>query len=279
MRLRRVYETAEEEGTPIEQVALERFGSLEAFEEAQEERRFLDEREGRKGERGREKGRGREGTAKEGERSFMFTDIGGSGASSHSSSFRRPSNLGNSTPSTPTPPMQAPNKRLDSLRHPLQAGSPLSQSHTPIPSVMTPHIPFSLSSSKRTLSPSSLNKLQAKALRAKLMGSPDADKLEREYDEEIRRSNHGGDDGEERGVRTKVQVLPTLDGQGRLYDVGYGKDDGDVLPGNRNKKEKVAPGFLLLCCPTYIASLFSSKLGIQKQAISFDIMRMTIQPH
>ena len=34
MRLRRVYETAEEEGRPIEEVAIDRFGSLEAFEEA-----------------------------------------------------------------------------------------------------------------------------------------------------------------------------------------------------------------------------------------------------
>jgi hypothetical protein len=245
MRLRRVYETAEEEGTPIEQVALDRFGSLEAFQEAQEERRILDEREGRKSDRDRERGRGREGRAKEGEKSFMFADIGGSGASSRSSSFRRPSNLGNSTPSTPTPPMQAPNRRLDALRHQSQAGSPLAQSHTPIPSVMTPHIRPSSSSSKRALSPSSLNKLQARALRAKLMGSPDADKLEREFDEELQRSNHGLNSGEERGVRTKVQVLPTLDGHGRLYDVGHGKDDGVALPGNRKKKEKV---YLLSSC-------------------------------
>jgi len=44
MKLRRVYETAEEEGKSVEEVALERYGSREAFEEALEERRILDER-------------------------------------------------------------------------------------------------------------------------------------------------------------------------------------------------------------------------------------------
>ena len=34
MKLRRVYETAEEEGKPVEEIAMDRFGSLEAFEEA-----------------------------------------------------------------------------------------------------------------------------------------------------------------------------------------------------------------------------------------------------
>ena len=237
MKLRRVYEMAEEEGRSVEEVALERFGNLEAFEEAKEERRLLDEREARKV----EKGKGRDRDRKEGdrgrgsERKFMFTDVGGSGASSRSSSFRRP---GDSTPSTPSPSGQAPNasnKRIDSLRLPTQATrSPLSQSHTPIPSVMTP----STSSSKRRLSPSSLNKLQAKVLRAKLLGTPDAAKLEKEYEAESKRTEAGFAGDDEEG--TRVEVLPTLDGRGRLYDVGTGKDDGkDVLPGNKKKKEKV----------------------------------------
>jgi hypothetical protein len=240
MRLRRVYETAEEEDIPIEQVAVDRFGSLEAWEAAKEERKILDEREGRKAEK--ERGRESRGRGMDGEKGFMFTDMG-SGASSRSSSFRRPSNVGNTTPSTPSPP-QLPNRRLDSLRHPTQIASPLAQSHTPvqshtpIPSVMTPS-----TLTRRGLSPSSLNKLQAKVLRAKLMGDPDANKLEREYDEAAANAN-GGDILD--GVRTKVEVLPTLDGQGRLYDVGHGKDDGKAGPGNRKKKEKVCVHFILL---------------------------------
>ena len=78
MKLRRVYETAEEEGKPVMEVALERFGSIDAFEEAQEERRILDEREGRRSERssiqkGKEKGVGSEEfDKKEGFGFFIF---------------------------------------------------------------------------------------------------------------------------------------------------------------------------------------------------------------
>ncbi|KAF9236508.1 CwfJ C-terminus 1-domain-containing protein-like protein [Melanogaster broomeanus] len=239
MRLRRVYETAEEESRSVEEVALERFGTLQAFEEAKEERLVLNEREGRRGgsaaqKNASEKGKGRD---MEGEKRFMFTDIGASGASSRSSSFRRPGIANDSAPATPSP-ISASNKlpahrRLDSLRLPSQADSPLAQSHTPIPSVMTPSV--ATVSTRRAMSPSSLNKLQAKVLRAKLMNAPNAAELEREYEEEARKAH--GEPGEP-VVRTRVEVLPTLDARGRLYDVGHGKDDADAQRGNRKKKEK-----------------------------------------
>ncbi|KXN88124.1 Pre-mRNA-splicing factor cwf19 [Leucoagaricus sp. SymC.cos] len=193
MRLRRVYETAEEESRPIEEVAIERFGSLEQFEEAKEERRILDERVGKKADRDRERGR------KE----------------------------------------KVPlNRRLDSLRLPSQVNSPLAQSHTPIPSVMTPPPALASGSKGRALSPSSLNKLQAKVLRAKLMGALDAEKLEKEYEEELRKAHGGGDADGDSGVRMKVEVLPTLDVRGKLYDIGHGKEDDRPQPGNRIKKEE-----------------------------------------
>ena len=241
MRLRRVFETAEEDNRPIEEVAVERFGSLEAYEQAKEERRLLDEREGRRVERGRgkdnERERGRDGLGRGGERGFMFNDLGGSGTSSRSSSFRRPGGLGDSAPSTPTPYAAPPaRQRFDSLRLPSQSGTPSAQAHTPIPSVMTPQV--ASTSKGRALSPSSLNKLQAKVLRAKLMSAPNAETLEKEYEEEVKKANRGGDEGDD-GVRTRVEVLPTLDGRGRMYDVGYGKDDGPAQPGNRKKKDKV----------------------------------------
>ncbi|KAG6897766.1 hypothetical protein C0992_011435 [Termitomyces sp. T32_za158] len=233
MRLKRVYEAAEEEGVEVETLAVERFGSLQAFEEAKEERRILDEREGKRAQRGRGSER-RPQESELGEKRFMFTEVGGSGGSSRSSSFRRPGAYNDSTPSTPSPETRLPkNRRLDSLRLPSGMASPLAQSHTPIPSVMTPPpvVP-----QKRVLSPSSLNKLQAQVLRAKLMGTTDAVKLEEEYEAELRRSN-GVENGES-GVRTKTKLLPALDGRGRLYDVGHGKDDGVTLPGNRRKKDE-----------------------------------------
>lgn len=252
MRLRRVYETAEEEGRPVEEVALERFETLEAFEEAREERRILDERDSKRQyqtpQRGRDSERGKSGVGRDGEKGFMFSDLPGSGASSRSSSFRRPGGSGRQTedfsgPSTPSPGNGPPHKRLDALRGTGgRIGSPLAQqqtppqARTPIPSVLTPAV----SSSRRALSPSSLNRLQAKVLRAKLMNSADAEKLEKEYEGELARAQGGTD--EKNSVRTKIEVLPTLDGRGRLYDVGLGsRDDDEPQPGNRKKKEKVRP--------------------------------------
>jgi hypothetical protein len=69
------------------------------------------------------------------------------------------------------------------------------------------------------------------------MGTPDADALEREYEAASRKATGGG--GGSEGLRTRVEILPTLDGQGRLYDVGHGKEDDAALPGNHKKKEKV----------------------------------------
>jgi hypothetical protein len=224
MRLRRVYETAEEEGRPVEEVAIDRFGSLEAFEEAKEERRILD---GREGSKSAQKPRGR---PKEPGKKFYFTDIGSTG-SSRSSSFRRPALAGDNGPPTPPASNLGPNRRSEPSKLGSQRGTP--QASTPIPSVFTPSVLPSKTTS-RGLSPSSLNRLQAKVLKAKLMGSPDAAALEKEYEAELKKANEGP-----RTV-TKVEALPTLDGHGRLYDVGTGKGgDAPLPPGNRRKKEKV----------------------------------------
>jgi hypothetical protein len=280
MKLRRVYETAEEEGRAVEEIAIDRFGSLELFEEAKEERRILDEREGRRSERGRDKA---PSTHPRNEKRMMFTDVGGSGMSSRGSSFRRPGGSGENSTSGPSTPIPAPppvNRRLDSLRLPSQASSPLAQqAHTPIPSVMTPT--YMATGSKRALSPSSLNKLQAKVLRAKLMNAPNAETLEKEYEEELRRSQGFESNDHHRGgkssVRTKVEVLPTLNAQGQLYDVGHGKDDGKSLPGNRKKKEKVLTLFLISVVYSHSRqSLPRWKLGIRKLEKSFATMRMMI---
>jgi hypothetical protein len=239
MRLRRAYETAEDEGRPVDEVGIERFGSLQAFEEAKEERRILDEREGKrstvKGKQNAQYDRPTP-TSKGVEKRFMFTDVP-SDSSSRSSSFRRPGSIQDSAPMTPPPERSRPpvNKRLDSLRLPSQVGSPLAESRTPIPSVMMPS-PLASGSKSRALSPSSLNKLQAKVIRAKLLNSPDAEKLEQEYEVEASRA-HGDEGG---NVRKKVEVMPTLDARGRMYDVGLGGDkDSESRPGNRRKKEKV----------------------------------------
>ena len=238
MRLRRTYETAEEDGRPVDEVGVERFGSLQAFEEAKEERRILDEREGNIKEKRNAQYDRPIHVGKNIEKKLMFTDVG-SNSSSRSSSFRRPGGTPNSAPMTPSAPERSSrppaNKRLDSLRLSSNVSSPLAESRTPIPSVMTPSL--ASGSMPRALSPSSLNRLQAKVIRAKLLNSLDAEKLEREYEAEARRA-YGDEEGM---VRKKLEVMPTLDARGRMYDVGPGGDERDNknLPVNKRKKEKV----------------------------------------
>ena len=153
-----------------------------------------------------------------------------------------------------------------------------SKASTPVPSVFTPSAlirsgsghPFSSpvngkldesTSSKPPLSIEQLNKLQARVLRAKLLEYPTAGSLEDEYEIERFRASEGGGDqgragmweGNSSGVQgqmgrvmdqtsggVEIQVLPTLDGRGRLYDIGTGKDNGQTQPGDRRRKtEKV----------------------------------------
>jgi hypothetical protein len=231
MKLRRIYEAAEEEGKSVEEVALERYGSREAFEEALEERRILDERANKAGPQRVT----RENERKPGglETRYSFNDPS---RPASRNSFRRPGESGPSTPSTSAnllPKSNPPvNRRLDSLRLTSNTastqGTPLAM--TPVPGAITPNL-------RPSGPPPDLNKLQARVLKAKLLGLPNAEELEKEYEKAKQRSEGVFiDEGD-----TKLEVLPTLDGQGRLYDVGTGApDQGPTrLPGNRHRKEKV----------------------------------------
>lgn len=317
MKLRKVYEQASEESRSVEEIAMERYGNMDDFEEALEERRVLDERDSRRSSRrqGRAVGGndpshsaqdnvgGRHDASSSsgfstpgglpGGRKFMFTsDEGASSRPSSRAGFRRPGEEGKYDEalglrgsggkpsatggghdsagfSTPTQPVR-PSGRFNQ-----------SKSSTPIPSVLTPHhllqrnplssstVPLAnqdpdTTASKPPLSLSELNALQAKVLRAKLSNDPHAAELEAEYKQESERRNKsaggGGDQGgglwtgnkdgvegqlgrdEDAGAQTggsriEVQVLPTLDAQGRLYDVGTGDGtEKPLLPGNRRPK-------------------------------------------
>ena len=274
MRLRRVYETAEEEGKSVEEVALERYGSREAFEEALEERRILDERADKA--RPQHATRTNERNIGGPETRYYFSDPS---RPTSRNSFRRPGESGPSTPSTsanPLPKCNPPaNRRLDSLRLTSNAAPTSSKQKTstqntplamtPIPSAMTPNL--------RPSGPlPDLNKLQAKVLKAKLMGSPNVAELEKEYEEAKRRSEGVFiDEG-----NTKLEALPSLDGQGRLYDVGTGTpDQGPVrLPGNRRQKEKVDIHFRSLA-PSHIYYDSSLKRETRRLANYFVSTQMT----
>ena len=260
---------------------MDRYGNMEDFNEALEERRILDERDRRRQSR---RGNTNDGvsspstagmrTPDTSNRRFMFNNEEGVGSRPGSrAGFRRPGESeGFQTPGA---------GRVDELRRregvtprinnaPLPAQAKVS---TPIPSVFTPTTltragsgypfsdqPVNDSTSKPPMSIEELNRLQAKVLRAKLMEDPDAEALEEQYEHEHARANErGGDQGgagmwegsgdgrqgqmgrEENGRRVELQVLPTLDGRGQLYDVGTGKQDEDVKrPGNKRKKPEKA---------------------------------------
>ncbi|GAA5902277.1 uncharacterized protein JCM6883_001353 [Sporobolomyces salmoneus] len=273
-KLKRTYEAAEDEGRSIEEVALERYGSMEAFEEAREEKRVLDERDSRRGGGGGRRESGRPSTPRgDSARKFVFTDTPDPSTSSRPSSrnaFRRPGetpsqsqtqpslsrsastqSLSGSRPSTPIPSVFTP----PISRTPL-VRSNLSQSTVlnPDPTTTGPTTSDS-SSTKPILSQSELNKLQAKVLKAKLMDDESATQLEKEYEMEVKRSqeagpivaNHEGMAGGSTGATgggNQVQVLPTLDGRGRMYDTGIGTGVADqwekerLEKGKRGKKEK-----------------------------------------
>ncbi|WVQ83928.1 hypothetical protein IAT38_006072 [Cryptococcus sp. DSM 104549] len=301
MKLKRLHEQAEEQNRDIQEVALERYGSLDEFNEALEERRFLDDRDARRKNRPRGPG-GSDGyastpgggssgmrTPDTSGRRFMFANPGEEGAFGSSrpgsrGGFRRPgeerdvgtpsgggggrvedlrrgagvggtggtpgmrSAPGGGKVSTPIPSVFTPTALTRSSSHP-SSSSPANPNPAPNPGTRDP------TSSQPPLTTEQLNKLQARVLRARLTDDPTAQALEDEYELERYRSEEaaagrgglweggaGGVQGQlgrldEKGREVQVQVLPTLDGRGQLYDVGTGRQDEKVvLPGNRQKK-------------------------------------------
>ncbi|CAG8455270.1 3120_t:CDS:2 [Funneliformis caledonium] len=106
-----------------------------------------------------------------------------------------------------------------------------------ISSTSMPTIPsvISVSSPKPTLSVSELNKLQAKSIRARLMNMPNADDLEKQYEEAKKKAEAGPEDSDSR-----VEVLSMLDSKGRLYDLQGQKSESPQHAGSsRRKKEKI----------------------------------------
>lgn len=276
-KLRRTYETAEEEGRPVEEVALERYTTLDAFREAIEERRVLDERDDRR--RGRRSDVGGSGLRSRTEtptnegRRFVFTDSAAGGPGS--AEISRPGSRGSFRRPGEQPPTLARTSSSAS-----DTGSPRPQ--TPVPSVFTPPPartprlnsglskqmlldPDPTSTSSGTsdakagpppLSQSELNKLQARVLKARLMGADASEiqELEKKYETERVRALEAGPsmpagadmaDARLGGDESNVRVLPTLDGRGRLYDIGTGagepeEDQADTSGRKRKKKDKVS---------------------------------------
>jgi hypothetical protein len=276
MKLRRLYEQAEEQSRPVQEVALERYGSLEEFNDAVDERRFLDDKEARRRDRGHGRDRGRDNgrdrdrehggnsSPSSGVRTpdarnrFVFNNANSDESRPASrQGFRRP---GEDRDATPGAAGASGAGRIDALKRQESRTTP-RQGATPIPSVFTPQSLTRGASTETAETVKSadgravftlemLNRLQAKVLRAKLTDDPDAEALEEQYETERERFDEAGGAAhttgnmvkqDEDGNTVQVEVLPTLDGQGRLYDVGQGNEDAvAVVPGKRKKEQKVS---------------------------------------
>ncbi|KAJ3032965.1 hypothetical protein HK097_005015, partial [Rhizophlyctis rosea] len=211
MKLKRVYETAEAEKRSVDDVALERYGSLEDFEDAKEERAFLDQRRAGRGDRNK-RDEGYRPTVRSGASFQRPTDEFGRELREEPPRFSRPTEP---VKSVPTSSSQTPAK-------------PISEtSSSRVPSILPQTAP-SRASSTPVLTKDELNKLQAKALKAKLTGLPDAEALEKEFGREKRRADEVG--------QQDTIMLSNIDSRGRLQDIGTTSTQ-PVSQGHR-KREK-----------------------------------------
>ncbi|KAG2212917.1 hypothetical protein INT46_010473 [Mucor plumbeus] len=232
MKLKRTKEQAEDEGRSLREVGIEKYGSAEKFEEALLEREYLDDRKGSKrggdrhsrdkdGDRDRGYNRRRDddrnnprdrrdvdkdssGRNDDRGRRYMFIDT-----DSQQKSFKRPE-----VPRRPSPP-----SRAQSQPSPSPVPAPPS---TPVPIIPQISMPVQI----QALTRDQLNKLNSKIVKARLMGSDNADALEKEYQMELKKFEQ---------AENTVQVLPSLDSQGRLYDYAMkqGDPEHEVLKGKK----------------------------------------------
>ncbi|KAF9917404.1 hypothetical protein BX616_001122 [Lobosporangium transversale] len=203
-KLRRVLETAKEEGVAPEVIGIERYGSIEKFNEAMEERRELDRRAAQKKESrsGRSdnnrdrRDRDRNDRLKSDDRRDIRRDNDDDDHQSRSdSNEHRPSSRSgrlSEFSSAASSPFQRPMDEQERLEKELakrirgkEREKDQERRHTPIPSPFATHVssPIPNHSAEPVLSPDQLNKLRAKAIRAKMLGMPDAEALEKEYEE------------------------------------------------------------------------------------------------
>ncbi|PLW18805.1 hypothetical protein PCANC_06650 [Puccinia coronata f. sp. avenae] len=239
-KLRRTYDTAQEENRSIEEVALERYGTMEAWEQANEERRIVEDR--RSG-GGHSSGRStpRQDSSSY-DRRYMFTNQEGPSSTSRPNSrasFRKPTSALN----TPEGGRLGINKRVEEIRarpsvsNPVSPSSSSSGPSTPIPSVINPLANRASlhSANKAPANTTTLNKLQASIMKAKIMDPDAVPELERQYKEALdsHRSNSSA-------TEQTVELVPSLDARGRMYDIGAGAEEDDASsskPGNKRKKE------------------------------------------
>ncbi|KAI9098696.1 CwfJ C-terminus 1-domain-containing protein-like protein [Phlyctochytrium arcticum] len=188
MKLRRVFEVADEEGRPIHEVAQERFGvkSSQAFDRACEEKDFLDQRRDSRTSRNSRPGNDNNRYTPTVRRTAHFK----SPESRDSETWQKP-------PIPPRIPESPSMSRTSDIAKSLAIG-------------------MGEGSAKSSVTQDDLNKLNARLLKAKLLGLPTVSQLEKDYAlMEAQFQTTGGADN---------VVLTKIDSQGRLQDIGTASD-------------------------------------------------------
>ncbi|KAG5460649.1 MAG: hypothetical protein BJ554DRAFT_7273 [Olpidium bornovanus] len=203
MKLKRVLETAKEEGRNPEDVWLERYGSSTNWEDVLAEREELDRRSGRK-----RRTHSNSGSAGRADR--VAGGHGYSGGSNKEVAYR-PSDAGGSS-----------GGRADNYDRSLKQSKDLPQA----PRACSSAAPAAASESTSPLTKDQLNKLNAKVLRARMLGSPNLAELERQFEAEKKRAEEAatapgsselrqGKNAPQKAKETTV-VLPRVDSTGKL---------------------------------------------------------------
>ncbi|KAG0167148.1 hypothetical protein DFQ28_003381 [Apophysomyces sp. BC1034] len=241
MKLKRIVEQAETDGRPLEEVALERYGSSEKFKEAMEEREYLDNRK----RRGNDSRRRDDRDERSSSRRFMFTDTDTS-----QKAFRRPTERRKDLDEfgrevkrrrRSASPDQAAAAKLQAAAAKLAeaAAEAATDDQVRTPVIITQHELPQAFSAEPALSRDELNKLNAKLVKAKLMGADNVDELEKEYEIQAQRYEAAQTGAVMQPTENgkAVAILPTVDRDGRLYDFALSKpsDTGKVKGKQRYK--------------------------------------------
>ncbi|KAG0205331.1 hypothetical protein BGX28_003039 [Mortierella sp. GBA30] len=247
-KLKRVMETAAEEGVAPEVIGVERYGSIERFNEALEERKELDRRMARKKDRRSDRrddsrdSRDSRSSRSDDRRRERGDDEYGRSRSDRPSKGGRLSEFSSAASSPFQRPMDEHERQAKELaRREKEKEKEKEQERrfTPIPSPFATHVssPMPSPSTELVLTHDQLNKLKAKAMRAKMLSLPDADDLEKEYEQAQKAATEAASRPSSTDAQQQrlvvVQTMGRSSGSSSPAPLGPGNSKGH----GKNKKE------------------------------------------
>ncbi|KAI8827784.1 CwfJ C-terminus 2-domain-containing protein-like protein [Chytriomyces cf. hyalinus JEL632] len=229
MRLKRLQEQASDESRDINELAMERWGSLEQLNQLLEEREFIDKRSGKRVEKF---GRGTDAPG------------GSSRVEKYGSGFRKPVVADDSVDEFGRE--RRDDKKKDersSAGHKHHSGSNLSAASSTsriIPQAATGGV---MSSQRAAFDPNEpvltmdeLNKLNARILKNSLMGKEDKELVEKFETERAKYEAHSANNSESK--QDETVIVPTIDSRGQLQDIGSDGAAVRLPPGNSKRKRE-----------------------------------------